>query len=109
MASFPILRTAEDLVVVAGSAVAAWQSTHSAQDVVAAVAAAPVVRSGLALLLSKGSSSGLVETVSLLRRAVALLTAQPDQVVGEAPLGRPVSTDDPLAEGWAGKHAAVEQ
>lgn len=104
MANFPFLRTAEDLVVVAGSAVATWQSTKSVSDVVAAVSAAPVVRSGLALALSKGQSSGLVETVSLLRRAVTLLTDVPPQVVTEPEIVAP----DPAQGGYAGKHATED-
>lgn len=102
MAKFPYLRTIEDLVVVAGSAVTAWQTSHSTSDVVAAVAAAPVVRSSLALLLSKGQSSGLVETLSLLRRAVALLTATPTQEVQGPEIGAP----DPTQQGFLGKHEA---
>lgn len=105
MASFPFLRTIEDLVVVAGTGFATWQSTKSASDVVAAVSAAPVVRSGLALLLTKGSSSGLVETISVLRRAVELLTSQPVLEVVDAAIGSP----DPTAEGFTGKHEAAAE
>lgn len=77
MAKLPVLRTVEDLVVVAGAAVTTWQTTHSIDDVVTAAGAAPVVRSSLALVLSKARSSGLVEAVGIVYKALNLLDEVP--------------------------------
>jgi hypothetical protein len=77
MAKVPVVRLIEDAIVVAGTAVTTWQTTGNAAAVVSAVSGAPVLRSAIALFLSGGQSSGLVEATKLLRAAQAVLKAQP--------------------------------
>lgn len=77
MAKVPYVRLVEDAIVVAGTAVATWQSTGSAAAVASAVSGAPVLRSAIALFLSGGQSSGLVEATKLLRQAQRIMKAQP--------------------------------
>lgn len=54
-----LLSVAEDVVLIAGTAVTTWQATSDAGAVVSAVVAAPVAKSLVALLLSRGKTADL--------------------------------------------------
>lgn len=92
MSKIPFTRIIEDAAVVAGTAVSTWQATGNVTDVVTAVSSAPLVRSALALAVSGGHSSGLVEAVSILRKVYAAFSAA---AAAQAP--SPVSPANPLA------------
>lgn len=70
-----VLRIVEDVILVAATGLGTWQGTHNANDVVGAVIAAPVVRSGVAAALSSGRVSGLVLALKLVRKALGALDA----------------------------------
>lgn len=93
-----IVSVVEDVVVVAGTAVSTWQVSRNAGDVVNAVAAAPAVRGGVALLLSGGGSTRIAEAFTLLRKLRQLLNSlggvlPPAPVPAKAapPVGEPVA------------------
>ncbi len=65
-----VLRIVEDVLVVAGTGVGAWLSTHNAVDTATVVAAAPVVRSAVASVLSKGRVSGVILAIKLVWQAL---------------------------------------
>ena len=100
-----IVSVVEDVVVVAGTAVSTWQVSRNAGDVVNAVAAAPAVRGGVALLLSGGGSTRIAEAFTLLRQLRQLLNslggvlppatppapAPAQTVLAAKPVGEPVA------------------
>jgi len=70
-----VVRIVEDVVIVAGTGCATWLSTHNLDDTLTAVAAAPLVRSGVAAALSSGRVSGLVLALKLVRQALGYIDA----------------------------------
>lgn len=103
MAKIPVIRLVEDAVIVAGTAASTYQATGSVADALNAACAAPVVRSGLALLLSAGESSGLAQAIGILRRALKLLNGSPAQTLVLGENVAPTPTDTPAV----GKHGAT--
>lgn len=88
-----IVRAAEDVVIVAGTACTTWLASHSLDDTLTAVAAAPIVRSGIAAALSSGRVSGLVLAVKLVRQALHYI----DEVVQPTPAPAAEPTPEPAA------------
>lgn len=70
-----VLRIVEDVLVVGGTAVGTYLGTHSAVDVVTAVTAAPIVRSGIAQALTNRRVSGLVAALKLVYGSIQELNA----------------------------------
>jgi hypothetical protein len=70
-----VLRIVEDVLVVGGTAVGTYLSTHSAADVAAAVTAAPIVRSGIAQALTNRRVSGLVAALKLVYGSIQEMNA----------------------------------
>jgi DNA-binding transcriptional regulator YdaS (Cro superfamily) len=88
------LRIVEDTVLVAGAAVGAWLTSHNVNDVMTAVVAVPVVRSGVAATLTKGRVSGLALAVKLAWQALNAQTATAEPVNVDPSLGDPVFAPD---------------
>lgn len=83
------LRTLEDLVVVAGPALAAWKTGQSPEAVFAVAAGSPLIRSGVAKLLSGGRVSGILLAVKLVLQA---LTKLDEDLVTATASADPLST-----------------
>lgn len=69
----PYIRIAEDVAIVAGTAAASLAAGGTPQDIVESVAAAPLIRSFIATVLSGGRSSGVLEALGLIHQALPLL------------------------------------
>lgn len=85
MAKFPYLRTVEDVVVAAAAGITTYQAGGSADDILGAVIAAPGARSLIALGISYGQSSGLIEAVSIFRKIAKLATSVASDVKTDTP------------------------
>lgn len=65
-----VLRIVEDVVVVGGTAITTWLTTHNAESTAIAVTGAPIVRSVLAQGLSNRRVSGLLAALKLVYGAL---------------------------------------
>lgn len=78
-----VLRVAEDVVLVGAAAITAYTQTHDPRAVETAVTATPLVRSGIAWLLTNGRSSGLIQAVRLVREALTVVQEQAEKPKAE--------------------------